>query len=324
MENKTLPQGLQAPDWTHQVRLLKAAFLAVLAIISFGTAWQVFGAGLSHPHEQGFWLFPLLLAAVGIGFLALLAIVNAKVWIFWATNLGILIWYLAVLPKDWYIAAGGAVFFFLSFLFERRIRSDEKTRADFALNRIVSAAINLMVYALLIAVGFNVYHKINRDFETHPERFYGQIGRYAARGLEYVPQGLGDFDPDQTFEQFVVKQAQRQDPQFQQVPPAEKNQVLAELKKQLAERFKINISGNPLLGDVVAGAAAERIQHAAASHEKLFPVIFAIIIVALLRTVAFIFIWLTSLIVWLLFRVLLLVKFFRIEKVQVEVNKLQI
>src|SRR3989344_3242155 len=141
MENKTLPQGLQAPDWTHQVRLLKAAFLAVLAIISFGTAWQVFGAGLSHPHEQGFWLFPLLLAAVGIGFLALLAIVNAKDWIFWATNLGILIWYLA---------AGWAVFFFLSFLFERRIRYDEKTRADFALNRIVSAAINLMVYALLI------------------------------------------------------------------------------------------------------------------------------------------------------------------------------
>ncbi len=324
MQNKTFPQGLQVPDWTRQIRLAKAATLAVLAILGFGLSWQSFGVGLSHPHDLGFWLLPLISAAVGIAFLSLLAIVNANQWIFLATNLAILVWYLLALPKDWFVALGGVLFFLLSFLFERRIRSDEKTRADFALNRIIQGSIGLMVYALLLAGGFNIYYKINQDFKNHPERFYAQVGQYAARGLEYVPAGLGDFDPDQSFDQFVSKQAARQDPQFAQAPTAEKNVIFEELKKQLMNRFNISISGNPLLGDVVAGAAAERIQKVAAAHETVFPAIFAIIIVALLRTVAFLFIWLTELCAWAFFKLLLMLKFFRIEKVQIEVNKLHI
>src|SRR4029077_14726492 len=117
---------------------------------------------------------------------------------------------------------GGAIFFILSFLFEHRIESDEKSRADFSLHRVIRSSVNVMVYALLLLVGMNIYAKFETGFKTNPQNFYNQIGHYAAEGLDYVPSGLGNFDPNQRFDEFVANEAAHQDPAFAQASASQK------------------------------------------------------------------------------------------------------
>jgi hypothetical protein len=323
-QNKILPNDWQAPDIAHHTFWIKIISLAVLAVISFTFAWQALLGGLIHGTDLAFWIVPSIAAAFGIGFLTLLAIVNNNHWVFVGTNLFIFLSYVVFSSKDKYALLGGVLFFFISFLFEKRIKSDEKTRADFSLHRIIRSSVNLIVYGLLILLGLNIYVRINQDFQTNPDRFYAQLGHYAARGLEYVPEGLGNYNPNQNFDDFVISQAEHQDPAISSAPAPACNQALNEFKKQLEDRYHIQVSGNPLLGDVVAGVVAEKVKSTSQKYERFFPAIFALIVVALLRTTSFVFIWLTMLVSWAIYRVLLLFKFFRIEKVPVEVNKLQI
>jgi hypothetical protein len=319
-----LPGGLHIPDRTNQIKWLKILGLAVFAILFFGVGWQLLSIGFAQNQGLIFWLWPGLAVGLGVAFLALLSVVNRSKILFLVTSLGLVTWYVLAFPKDKYIWISGGLFFLLTLWFERRIKHDEQARADFSLSRIMRDSISIMVYALLLVIGFNVFIKTNTEFQNNPKNFYNQIGHYAAAGLVYVPNGLGDFRPDQTFDDFVANQAQRQDPSFASVPEAAKFQVMAGVREQLISQFNIQVSGNPLLGDVVAGVVAEKVQQAAVSYQNFFPAIFAVIVAALLRTLAFVFIWLTMGLSWLIFQLLLLVRFFRIEKVQVEVNKLQI
>lgn len=322
--SKILPVGLGLPDRKNQIRWLKILLLAFLSVASFALAWQFLATGFSHSRDLMFWISSLVAAAFGIAFLTLLTTVGSNKWLFAGTNAAIFVCYLALAPKDWYALAGGLLFFGISFLFERRIRSDEKTRADFSLHRIIRSSVNLMVYGLLLIVGLNIYAKFQNEFQANPKNFYNQIGRYAAEGLDYLPTGLGNFDPNQRFDEFVVSQAQRQEPMFNQASPSQKQELADQVKSALEQKFNLKISGNPVLGDVVAGWVSEKVASSAISYQKFFPAIFAIISVVLLRWIAFVFVWLTMLISWVIYRLLLLFKFFRIEKVQVEVNKLQI
>lgn len=323
-ENKILPDGLQAPDNKSQVIWVKALSLAIGAVLSFGLAWQLMAQGFAAGHGLSFWIYPSVLAAIGITFLILLVVVTPARYLTWGANVAILIWYLIALPKDWFIAAGGVVFFALMLLFELRVKDDEKSRADFSISRLVRSTIPVMVYALLLAIGFNVYARARIEFQENPSGFYNQVGHYATRGLEYVPTGLGNFDPNQSFDEFVVEQAKRQNPEIESVPKPIQEQALDEVRRQLMERFNIQVDGNPLLGQIVAGAVSEKVEQSSSSYQKLFPVIFAVIVIALLRALSFVFIWLVQIIAWLIFRLLRIIGFFKIQKVQVEVNKLQI
>src|SRR3989344_864355 len=322
--NKILPQGLEVPDRTKQTKWIKSSILALFAIIFFGLTWQLFNAGFVSDQGLLFWFWSAATASFGITFLGFLAIVNENKILFWLTNSAILLWYVVAMPKDLYVVLAGVIFLLFSLLFEKRIRDDEKSRVDFSLSRIMRYNLSVMVYALLFIIAFNIYLKAREEFESNPKRFYNQIGYYAARGLEYVPSGLGDYDPDQRFDDFVVKQAERQETEITTAPEPVKNQALEEVKKQLMERFKIEVSGNPLLGEVVAGAVSSKVEQASTSYQKFFPAIFAIIAAGLLKSLSFVFVWLTTFVSWLIFRFLLMIKFFKIGKVQVEVNKLQI
>lgn len=295
-----------------------------MAVLSFGLTWMLTAHGFAAGQGVSFWIYPELTAAIGIAFLGFLGIASSNKILFWVTNGLMLIWYVAVMPKNVYVIAGGVIFLFLSFWFEQRIRQDEKARVDFSLSRILRDNVYLMVYALLIIIGVNIYLKTKVEFDQNPYRFYNEIGRYAARGLEHVPTGLGDFDPDQSFDQFVIKQAEKQDPQFHSAPENIKNQALTQLRQELMDRFHLRIEGNPLLGDVVAGAVAAKVEESAESYQRFFPALLAIIVLALLRGLSFVFVWLTLFVSWLIYRLFLMFNFFRIEKVQVEVNKLQI
>jgi hypothetical protein len=256
---------------------LKRLLLAFLAVACFAFTWGSLATALNDSRDLEGWIVPVLTAGLGTVFLSLLAMVGSNKWFFLGTNFAILTCYLILMPKDWYVAAGGAAFFLLSFLFEQRIKSDEKTRADFSLHRIIRSSVSVMVYALLLMVGFNIYVKAATGLEKNPQEFYGRVGHYAARSLDQVPANFGEFDPK-----------------------------------------------DPLLKDAVAGFISESLEKQATKYQKFLPIAFAILAVALLRTIGFIFVWITMLFAQIIFRLLLFLKFFRIEPVQVEVRKLQI
>jgi len=323
-QNKTLPHGLETPDRRKQTLWIKAIGLSLATLLSFGLTWVLAAKGFSNGHGLAFWVYPSVVASFSLVFLTLLSIVNPNRYLLWGVNVAVLAWYLAVFPRDWFVAGAGVLFFALMFLFESRIREDEKSRADFSLYRILRYCLPVTVYGLLIIVGANVYTKTKVEFENNPQVFFNQIGFYAARGLEHVPSGFGNFNPNQSFDEFVIEQAKRENPEIVNAPPSIQKQGLEEVKRQLEERFSINVNGNPLLGQVVAGAVSAKIQDASEKYQQFFPLIFALIAVALLRTLAFVFVWLTYAISWLVFKILMLFGFFRIGKVQVEVSKLEI
>ena len=70
--------------------------------------------------------------------------------------------------------------------------------------------------------------------------------------------------------------------------------------------------------------AIDRVRQAASGFQPLFPLIFTLIILGLLRTFAFVFRWITLGLTWLIFKLLLRLKFFRLTKVPIEVEKLEI
>jgi hypothetical protein len=323
-ENKILPQGLQIPDRTPQIFWTKIAALSFAAVISFGVTWQLLAQGISQDNSLGFWFLPSLAAAIGVVLLAFLSVINRSKYLFLGVNLAILIWYALAMPKDWVVLSGGMVFIILAFFFESRIKDDETSRADFSMSRIIRSSVSIMVYALLIIIGCSIYIKAKEEFDKNPKGFYNQIGHYAARGLEYVPSGLGNFDPDQSFDEFVVEQAKRQNPEFENAPEALKEEAADQTRQQLMERFGIKISGNPLLGQVVAGVVSEKVEKGTGSYQRFFPAIFALLVALLFRSVASLFVWLVYLVSWALFKVLLWTKFFKIEKVEVEVDKLKV
>lgn len=323
-QSKILPNGLGLPNQRNHTKLIKSVILSIVAIVSFGATWQLLALGFAQGSSLLFWIYPGITASLGVVFLTFLAVVNRNIFLWVATGLAIFGWYLAVMPKNWYVAIGGILFCFATFLFVNRIKHDEKSRADFSMSRVVRSSIAVIVYGLLAIVAFNIYAEAQVAFKKNPKQFYNQIGHYAARGLEYVPASLGDFNPDQRFDDFVFKQAQRQNPDLAEIPAVERKSILAGVKQQLLDQFHIQVVDNPLLGQVVAGAVSQKVEDGGKAYEKFFPAIFAVIVFSLLRTVAFVFVWLTMFLSWLIFRFLLLVKFFRIEKVQVEINKLQI
>ncbi len=323
-ENKILGPGLEVPDRTNQTKWTKVTVLALLATIFFGLTWGLLDYGLIHHGTLLYWFWPAFTAAIGVSFLAFVAMVDVSKKLFLGLNFAILILYVWLLPKSWPVVLGGVIFFLFAYLFEKHIRDDEHSRADFSLNRILRSSINFIVYGLLIVLGFNIYSLIKTNFENNPERVYTQIGHYAAAGLIYVPSSVGDFNPNQRFDDFITKQAETQDPQIAKAPKSFQDQAIEEFKKQLVEKFHLQIDGNPLLGEVVAGAVAEKVREGSSAYKQFFPGIFAVLIVVALRYTAFLFVWLTSLVSWLLYRMLLGFRFFRIEKVQVEVDKLQI
>ena len=302
----------------------KIVGLSAAAVISFGIAWQFLSHGITQSNGLSFWFYPSLAAALGVVLLTYLSVVNRSKYLFLVVNLAILAWYAAVMPKDWVVFGGGVAFIILAFFFESRIKHDETARADFSMSRVIRGSVSIMVYALLIIIGCSIYVKAQAEFDKNPKGFYNQIGYYAARGLQYVPSGLGNFDPDQTFDEFVIEQAKRQNPEIASAPESVKQQGLAELRKQLMERFNFQITGNPLLGQVVGGVVSEKVEKGTAPYQRFFPAIFALLVALLFRSVASLFVWLVYLVSWALFKVLLLTKFFKIEKVQVEVDKLKV
>jgi hypothetical protein len=131
-------------------------------------------------------------------------------------------------------------------------------------------------------------------------------------------------DFNQSLDEYLQTQAEENNAQFADLSEQQREEFLRGARQEFFDRFDIEIAADRPLSEILAEIAVNRIREAAQNYQPLFPLIFTLIILALLRTFAFIFRWIAIALTWAFFRMLLALKFFRITKAQVEVQRLEI
>jgi hypothetical protein len=321
--SRILPED-SIPTKSGQGRNLKILTLGFLSATSLIAAFALIERAIYSDQPLVFWAWPAGLIVVGIVFLTLFAITNSNRLFLGLFAAIPMIAYVYLFPKNLFALIGGAGFLLFMIWFEQRIRSEEKSRQDFSIYRITSGSVGLMIYAFLLLLGLNIYNHTSEEFKSNPNRFYNQLGQSVVRSSQFLSGEHIGIDFNQSLDEYLQTQVEEASPDFEQLPESQKQQMLAQARDSFFERFDINISPDRPLVEILAQVAVERIQTTAQNFQPLFPLIFTLIILALLRTFAFVFRWLAVALTWLVYRLLLLVKFFRTSKVLVEVEKLEI
>ncbi|OGE79969.1 MAG: hypothetical protein A2660_02630 [Candidatus Doudnabacteria bacterium RIFCSPHIGHO2_01_FULL_45_18] len=259
------------------MKIAKILSLGILSIIAWTASWLLLEQ-IIYQNKLDWIGWASGATVLGIIFLAFFFLVNKNQIIAGVCNVIIFISYVLTMPKDLYVMIGGIIFLIFSFLFQHRILSEEKSRHDFVMHRVMSGSITLLVYALMLLIGFNIYHHSVKNLNTSLDAYYDRLARTATKAVPYVTQG------------------------FPEIPEQQKQQVAGELAIQ----------------------AVNRIKQSAEAYQQYFPLVYALIITGLLWSFAFLLRWVTVILGWLIFRILLTIKFFRLAKAQVEVQKLEI
>jgi hypothetical protein len=303
----------------------KILSLGVIALACLVVDWFLINSALANQRPLFFWFWPTMLSALTITVLTFFFSANFHGLYSRVLVLLAMLGYVLIMPKNLYVWAGGLIFFLLVLLFEHRVRVEENGRADFSINKVLSAGHNIMVYAFLILLGMNIYSHTSQDFKNNPDAFYNRLGESAAKSLPFFSKGLGkNLDLSQTLDSYLMNQAAGEEPGIENLPSAQKQQYLNISRTELLRQFQVNALGNETLSQIIARFLTDKIRTQFVQYGAFFPLIFTLIIVALLRMFAFLFNWLTSFLTWGLFRLLLMFNFFRLVLVPVEVKKLEI
>jgi len=296
---------------------MKAAKIWAMGILAGGSwiaDWFLLEKIIYHSQTLSLILWQFAVTILGIIFLTFFLLVNKNKIVSAVLNLVIFAAYILIFPKELYAILGGIVFLGLLFLFEQRLGVEEKSRLNFSLRRVMSESVTVTIYALLLLVGFNVYNSIQADFKTNPDAYYQKLGQAAVATVPYLTKALpGHVDMNQTFDQFASTQAGTDNPS-----------VIDQYKQQFLNQFAVKASGNETLSDIFAQVAVDKIKQSVGGYERYFPFLFAISVTALLWTFAFLVRWASMIFGLIIYRILLAVGFFKIEKVQVEVEKLMV
>lgn len=299
------------------MRNTKVLILAIVSVILWLSDWMLLNQAfyLYGGGSLFFWIWPIFTTIVAISFLTFFYLVNKNFWISSAVPFLTIAGYVLVMPKDASVILGGVIFLILMFLYEWRIRYEEKNTVDFSIRRVISNSVSIMIYAILLLLGCNVYYNTQADFLANPDAYYQRLGQTAAKTVPYFTRDLPNgVDFNQTLDQFLSSQAQSTNPS-----------VIKQSRNDFFKQFQIKaVSGNQSLADVFAQIATDKIRQATVNYQGYFPFIFAIIVTGLLLTFAFLLRWAAQLTGWLLFKVLLAFKFFKLANVTIEVKKLDV
>lgn len=303
-------------DHNGKTQTYKIIGLAASSLVLQTLVWLLMYTALYGGKPLHFWFPVALVALIWVACFSLFVIINYNRWLYTGLTLAGLIAYLVIFPPDKFVWLGGLLFFVLLQMFWSRIKSLEKRQSHFSLRHLVGGSIIILTYAFLILLGFNIYYNTSQDFKRNPEQFYEKLGESAAKSFRYsekVPSK--EFDLNQSLDEFLIKH----------IPDEQLgNFDLSATRDEFLKRFGIKATGEETLADIFARTATDRVRESASKYEKFFPLIFTLIVIALLRGFAFVFYWLGIGVSWFLFRILLALKFFKISKVQIEVDKLEI
>jgi hypothetical protein len=307
---------------SSRAKNIKIAVLGLASIGLVAATWSLVNAALYAHQPMWSWIWAVVAMMLWIITTCFFVMVNTHRWLTGFINLANLALYVILLPRNIYVFAGGAIFYLLSFLFAKRILSEEKNQMHFSVRRTISSGLIIAIYAFLIAIGFNLYYNTNEDFKRNPQKFYDRIGESVAKSIPFLSENSGGVNLNQSLDDYLTNKADSTE--LQAAPPAEKNQIIAAARDQFLNQFGIDAKGNEPLADVISRIIDDKSKEVLGRFEKFFPLIFTLVIIGLLRTFAFIFNWLTVFFAWFFFRILLALKFFRIGKAHVEVDQLEV
>lgn len=306
------------------MRNIKIFSLAIITIALFLADWLLINAAFYSGKSLVFWAWPILVSAFAITALLFFFISHASrrfTYLVMAILLGL---YILVMPKDPYVMLGGAVFTILTGVFEQRIRAEEKARQDFSIRRSGSATLSVMVYALLLLITANIYYNTSTDFKNNPDAFYDRLGSAAVKRVPLLTREFIGVNLDQSLDQFIIHRVEEESPEFNSLSQQQKEILVNEAKEEFFQQFDLRVAGDRKLAEIMVEVAVDRIKQTAKDYEPFFPLIFTLIVLAFLRLFGFIFKWLTMAVAWFTFRILLRTGFFKLNKVPVEVEKLEI
>lgn len=301
---------------SENVHQIKIWVLAFFSFALFSLDWWILGQALYSQHPLEFWLWFVGISALAIAALNFFIAASADTKLFLGTTVAYTVVYFLILPKNLYVILGGLLFLGLSVLYFRRIRSEERDRIHFSVKRVFGGSLIIMIYALLLVLGFNIYFQTSRNFKLDQTGFYDRLGETVAKGFS-GSAGLGGFEIDlsKPLDEVILQYSDQ--PNLSQIE-------IDDIKNSLADQLGISLRQNESAGEIIARTVVERIKDSLGKYEEFLPLIFTLIILALLRTFAFVFYWLTLLVCWVLFQLLRKIGFFRISKVAIEVEKLEI
>ena len=303
---------------------LKQFVLAIVSTSLLVLDWWLLKIALFGSEPASFWVWPIIVTALWVSVTSLYALVNPDRLTFFIFNALGLVSYLIIMPRDPYIFMGGALFFLLSMLFLRQMQDETKNQLNFSIRRTIGNSQSIIVYALLVLIGFLVYSNISQGFMRDPDAFYRRLGETAVQGIPYISSDHSRYNLSQTVGDFFRKQAEEQYPEFNQVSSSQQRELLNQISENFSRQFGVEASENTSLRVAMTQVVTERIRESLGRFERFFPLFFTVALIALLRTFSFVFNWVVLLISWIFFRILLAFKFFRIEKQSVEVEKLEI
>ncbi|MDP4001151.1 MAG: hypothetical protein Q8P83_02835 [bacterium] len=316
-QNRILPQGWNK-EGSDPVKTVKIISLAVLTTLLSVINWWLINLALNGTQSLEFWIWPILVTLLWITFLAFFSLVNRNQALYALINLVSLLAYLFIMPNDLFVVLGGLLFVALSLWFQKRIKVEEKGQLHFSVFKILNSSIGIMIYALLIVLGFNIYISTNQDFKNNPDVYYDRIGASAVKSLKLSGSltTSNKIDLDQTFDDFLLTSVSSQQ-SFGQFD-------LSGTREQILQNLNVQALGSESLAEILSKAITDQVKDLLAKYDKFFPLIFTLIIIALLRMFAFVFKWICLLITWFFYKVLLSFGFFRLAKIPVEIEQLEI
>ncbi|MBX4188088.1 MAG: hypothetical protein KW793_03060 [Candidatus Doudnabacteria bacterium] len=318
----SLRQGQEQRSYTS--RHFKQFGMGLISASLLILDWWLLKESLFGSQPTSFWIWPVIATTFWIAAVSFFALVNPDKLTFFIFNAVGFIAYLALMPRDIYVFVGGLIFFLLSLLFQRRVQDEKKNQLNFSIRRTLGNSQVIITYALLILVGFMIYSNVHGDFNKDRDQFYRKLGETAVKGIPYLSQDRSQYNLSQSMQEFFRKQAEQQFPQFNQVSAEQQRILLRQIQQNFQQQFGVDADENATLKVALTEVVTQRLRESLGRFERFFPLLFTILIIALLRTFAFVFNWIVLFVSWLLFKALLIVRFFRIEKETIEVEKLGI
>jgi hypothetical protein len=172
------------------MKKIKIWSIGVLAAAAWIADWLALRQIIYQNQPLTFFGCPALATALGIIFLTFFFLVNKNRLAAAILETVIFLGYLLVMPKNIFMIIGGVIFLVFLPVFELRLRSEEKNRVDFSIRRVMSGSITILIYALLLLIGFNLYYNSREDFRANPDAYYQKLGRTASKSVPYFTKDL--------------------------------------------------------------------------------------------------------------------------------------
>ncbi|OHA04453.1 MAG: hypothetical protein A2934_05150 [Candidatus Sungbacteria bacterium RIFCSPLOWO2_01_FULL_47_10] len=302
---------------------------AVLVIFGFFLGWAsmrlsvfTYGDVLERPYE----LWHLIFAPLFIAFFSLFSILVKTFWVGAAALFFSVVLMYISFPFANIFAWGillGTLMLFLSY---RLIRHDYASSVKTSPVRIVKRNLGMFFTGLAIVFSMVYFAGFREDMDLISYLLPGSIFFKIADTLEGpIAAVLPGFRTSDTIDEFISRNVREQlSHQAQNVPESVIDSVVREQRASYSENFGIPLTGNEKVVNVMYEFVSLRTRKIIGPFKEYIPIIFTFGFFLMLRSVAFVFYYVSLLFFWPVLIILISSGFVKKEKIQVEKEELML